>query len=59
MSKSSKKSLVQKHNSWERLWFLQRRVKELERVRMPTIKQRKLQKRYELEMIKLFVNIIP
>jgi len=57
MSKSSKKSLDRKHLTYDRLFFLSKRITELERVRMPTRKQLLLLKRYRLEFAKLFVII--
>jgi hypothetical protein len=59
MKKSSSKSSVAKHKTWDRLWFLQRRIRELERVRMPKIKELKLLKRYRLEWVKLFMFLTP
>lgn len=57
MNKSSKKSLDHKHLTYERLFFLSRRITELERIRIPTRKQLRLLKRYRLEFAKLFVLI--
>lgn len=57
MKKNSKESLDRKHISWKRLFFLQKRIGELERVKMPTMRQKRLLKRYRLEFTKLFVII--
>jgi hypothetical protein len=59
MSKSFKKLSEAKHKTWDRLWFLQRRIKELERIRMPKIKELKLLKRYRLEWARLFMFLTP
>jgi hypothetical protein len=59
MSKSFKKLSEAKHKTWDRLWFLQRRIKELERIRMPKIKELKLLKRYRLEWVRLFMFLTP
>jgi hypothetical protein len=59
MRKSFKKLSEAKHKTWGRLWFLQRRIKELERIPKPTLKQKALLKRYRLEWVKLFIYLTP
>ena len=57
MKKNLKKLSDHKHLTYERLYFLKKRIDELERVKMPTIKQKRLLKRYRLEFVKVFMVI--
>jgi preprotein translocase subunit SecE len=55
--KKKSQSYLAKHYTWKRLNFLTRRIKELERVEIPTKRQVNLLKRYRKEWAIVFVSI--
>jgi hypothetical protein len=55
--KKKSKSYLAKHLTWDRMKFLSRRIKELERIKIPTKSQINLLKRYRHEWAIVFISI--
>jgi hypothetical protein len=55
--KKKSQSYLAKHLTWDRMKFLSRRIKELERIKIPTKRQINLLKRYRHEWAIVFISI--